>query len=244
MHVQRRSTARYQVLAGGFLIGALMLGSPSIASATVIALQPNGAAGKDAEINSEFPDAATGLFETYLIVHWAGNARSIGLIEFDLSGIPSGSTISSATLSLFHHANSCLGCEYDVFQVITSWAEATVTFNTRPLLHPVPVASLVIGDSATQVFRSWDVTSLVSGWVSGAFTNDGMSIEEVPVMGSAAVYFASSDNPTAANWPTLTIDYTAAVAAVPEPGTLALFGISLLGLAAFRRRRKLERAPE
>jgi len=232
MHLTGRSAITACVLSGALALGT----SPALAA--TITLQPDDTVGKDAEIsdgaNADFNGGA--LFD--LILNWNGNLRSIGLIEFDLSAIPTGSTINSATLSLFHSDNTQFSdVTYNAFRVTSAWAEGTVTFNTAPAFDPVAVSSLTFS-GASRVFRDWSVTSVVQGWVSGAFANNGLWIEEIPAAGTGTAFFASSDNLTEDWWPRLTIDFEPAQTAVPEPASLLLFGTGAAGLVLLRRRRR------
>lgn len=213
-------------LAMALIVSALSFSS---ANAAVVTLQPDN--GKDAEIVNGFYQDSNFGNSSELIANWVGNQRSIGLIEFDLTSVPAGS-VTSATLSLMHSGNSNFGSRYDVFRITSAWDEATVTFNTAPTIDPVAVASLVITDNLVGVYRNWDVTETVAGWLSGAYENYGFWIEEVPIQGTATAYFVSSDGSSSSD-PKLTID----VASVPEPTALGLLGLSFLGLAAARRRR-------
>ena len=124
-----------------------------------------------------------------MIVNWSDNYRSIGLIQFDLSALPAGAMVSSATLSLFHGSNGNNGSQYDIFRVTSAWDESTVTFDTAPTFDPTAVSSLIIADNNYGLFRDWDITSLLLGWTDASFANYGMWIEEVPVQGSATAYF-------------------------------------------------------
>jgi len=207
----------------------LMLSSSS-ALATIMELQPGLIEAKDAQIVNDNGTKANSNYQSpYLITNWTNNYRSIGLIQFDLGDIPNDVEIVSASLSLFHHSNSSLNSQYDLFRVTSDWDELGVTFNTAPTHEAIASASMVISDISTRVFRSWDITSLVSGWISGAFENYGMWIEEAPIQGSATAQFFSSDNGPfghSSQRPKLTIEY----ATVPEPNTLLLFMACFLGL--------------
>lgn len=207
--------------------------------AGLVTLNPGPTDGKDAALTSGTPWLNVG-DNTSFILNWGGDFRSIGLIEFDLSAVPSGSTINSAVLSLFHSANSNLGSQYDVFRVTSPWSEATVTFDTAPSFDPTPVGSLTIADASVSVYRDWDVTSLIQGWANGAFANDGMWIEEIPVAGSATAYFDSSDS-IPGQRPILTIDFMSPASATPEPAAFALFAMGGLGLIFVQRRRARSR---
>ena len=206
----------------------VMVCSPALAEVTV--LQPGPAAGKDAQIGDG--DVANSNHETDedLVINWGGNNRSIGLLQFDLGAVPSSATVSSATLTLYHSANFNVGKRYDVFRTTSAWDEATVTFNTGPTFDPVEFSSLVIADDVEDVFRTWDVTALVAGWVNGSFSNHGMWIEEVPIAGEGNAYFLSSDAAEEFR-PSLTVEWI-----IPEPSAFAIATASLIGLSAMRRR--------
>ena len=205
------------------------------AVAASLVLQP-GTIGKDAQIANEghADDNLGDSVDLISNVEGGGSAyRSIGLIEFDLSSIPNNADITSATLSIYHENNNNLGSRYDVFRTTSAWDEATVTFNTAPTFDLIAVDTLIIPDSVFGVFRDWDVTSLVSSWLNGTYSNYGMWIEEIPVQGSAHAWFSSSDQ-LAPYRPKLSVEYSI----VPIPTALVLFGSGLIGLVGMARHKK------
>ncbi|GAG36202.1 unnamed protein product, partial [marine sediment metagenome] len=102
-------------------------------------------------------------------------ARS--LIQFDVSTIPFGTTISNASLRVF------LVYSWDfpstsrtitTYRPNSTWSESIVTWNN----HPSPVESY---GSASVTHLSWgwysfDVTNLVQGWVNNSIPNYGIML--------------------------------------------------------------------
>lgn len=206
------------------------------ANATILTLQPDGASGIDAQIADGVYSSNNFADDGNLIINWIDNNRSIGLIQYDLSQIPDGSSVDSAILDLYHTNNISNGTTYDIFRITSAWDENSVTFNTSPSIDPIAVSSLTIFDNDTFVHRTWDITTLVDDWVNGTYMNYGMWIEEIPISGDGVAYFASSDwnvgYSAGEERPKLTVDYQP----VPEPSTFILFGAGLAGLVAWRRK--------
>ncbi len=221
----------------GLLLGAgVFLLSVVAWSEEASAILLVSSADQDAEITDAYSFDATNFGSgQYLVENWGDNGRSIGLVQFDLSGLPGGATINSATLGLYHWTNDNFGQDYDVFRVTSSWAEMTVTYNTAPTFDPTAVSSLTIPDSLAGLYRYWDVTALAAAWASGALSNYGMWVEEIPIQGIGTAYFNSreADGPV----PMLTIDYSVGGVLIPEPSTILLLGAGLVGLGLWGRKR-------
>src|SRR6187549_2651072 len=87
---------------------AVLLAFLSGQAQTTLTLQPNASTGKDAELFSCIPCGYStrnfGSIAENCAIAWTKNGadhKIRSLIQFDLSSIPAGSTIMSATLSLF-----------------------------------------------------------------------------------------------------------------------------------------------
>jgi hypothetical protein len=109
-----------------------------------------------------------------------------GLIKFDLSAIPPGTSISSANLQVFY-----IGY-YDYVnysRVITSyrissdWTEMGVTWNNQPSFAESYGSVSIIANSSWR-YVNLDVTTLVQAWVSGIYPNYGIMLRGPEASGS------------------------------------------------------------
>lgn len=94
------------------------------------------------------------------LVVWANypvfGARSY--VKFDLSGIPTGETVTFARLNFFQFLGGGYASGVDVFHVADdTWSEGTITWNNQPVL--VPEAADLIAQDPT-------LTGYARGWVS------------------------------------------------------------------------------
>jgi hypothetical protein len=134
----------------------------------------------------------------YTFFHVGTNALSIrrGLLQFDLSSLPHGARILSATLSVYETDTLRGSGVVGVHRVTTPWTEGSgvntctgdgATWLTTGLgadwLAPggdiagPELASVVKQAGDTPGWDTFSVTSLVRGWVSGAYPNDGLMLK-------------------------------------------------------------------
>jgi hypothetical protein len=114
----------------------------------------------------------------YMQVGYAGGVQSRrSLVQFDLSGIPSGTPIGQAKLWLYvYHSYDPAGTPRTIaaYRVTSTWIEESVTWNTKPgfggLYGLASIPHNVDG------WYSVDVTNLVCEWVNGQYTNYGVWI--------------------------------------------------------------------
>ena len=143
------------------------------------------------------------------------------LIRFDLSGIPAGATINSATLSLAEGPNPYnLGDLFELSAITESWDEATVSGDTAPGTDAAVIAV------ASDPNPSIGVTFLIDDWVNGGVGNFGLQIQNTGFNDSGN--FVSSEGAVAA--PSLVVEY------VPEPSTIAMILAGGAALGRLRRR--------
>ena len=117
-----------------------------------------------------------------------GDSR--GLFKFDLSAIPAGATINSATVSIYVNFNafspvSSRLTSVSLYQVTADWTETGVTYDTKPAWGAVSVTSMSIpagtGSGGNIPFNGYingNITSLVQGWLNGTATNFGLATSD------------------------------------------------------------------
>jgi hypothetical protein len=179
------------------------------------------------------------------------------LINFNLSSVPAGVTLDSATLTLYATppnwgGNNTPGKPMEIYRVTSAWAEDQVTWNSRltGINWTAPGGDYVgtTGDKDVSPYATdsskplanapvqWDITSLVSWWRDNPSENFGLMLLSYPGNG---LVFWSSEYGTAALRPELEIQYSVppAGATAPEPLTMAGLGLGLVGLVRYVRKR-------
>ncbi|MBP7144540.1 MAG: DUF3344 domain-containing protein [Methanoculleus sp.] len=139
------------------------------------------------------------------------SARYNGLIHFDLSSIPEGSTIESATLYGYMYQKSG-NKEVSVYRVTGEWTESGVTWNTRPSNDTQPTS--VILPSSAMSWVSWNVTQDVQAYAEGT-PNYGwlLTYGESATATNLGVYLRSREYSSSAQRPYLNITYSTGSAA-------------------------------
>ncbi|MCX7671674.1 MAG: DNRLRE domain-containing protein, partial [Anaerolineae bacterium] len=210
---------------------AMAAAAPQAGGACVV-LQPGPTTGYDAYIKKEKPDERRGT-DPELRVKGEANKLKRALLRFDLSSLPSDAIISSATLSLFVKAASGGALTINARRVTQSWNETEVTWKARDkaagLLwttqggdYDATVAASTVVDDTKNVWRSWNITSLVSGWVSAPATNYGLILEASS--SNAEKVFKSSDDGTTSQRPKLEVCFSAGLTLTPNNSGEGLAG--------------------
>src|SRR2546430_6718290 len=169
------------------------------------------------------------------------------VMKFDLASVPTGSTVSSAKLSLYltesdatadptytvtahriinRNPNPARATGY-TYDGVNAWTANACCRRHIPLAQgdisaPVDTRSI----DKTAGFKQWDVTSIVQGWLNAPSTNFGLLLNSDPSkLRDRYRYFSSSEDPVASHRPYLTIAYTTPdTAPGPPPGPEAQVG--------------------
>lgn len=228
---------------GVFLVSCLIM-TPQTVKATVTIIQPSSA---DASLLLQYPDLNFGAVAFLYVMSGPGIDVRHGLVKFDLSSIPSGSTIKTAFLKLryYYKEGDPEGRTYTAYRVTKNWVEMQATWNSYETGSPWANAG---GDFSTDgassstvpsdpAWMTWEVTSIVKTWIEGGQPNYGFLIRdpnEDQQTEDAGVYFL--DNKYGGGAPILEIDWSTppvggVIAQVDKLAVLTPY-IALAGLIA------------
>ena len=175
----------------------------ALASLTSVMAQapPSG----DTFVNSSSPAYNFGFLNSLAVT-----PENTSYVQFNLSGVPAGASVSKATLRLYVDLVTSKG-SFDVYQVTTKWDENKVTYNTRPTRLDSPATSGPTSITAANCnqFLLIDITTLVQGWVKGTIPNYGVAL--ALTSGTGSFFFDAKESLLTANGPELEITLTGAV---------------------------------
>jgi hypothetical protein len=176
------------------VLGALLVAAP--AAAATYTLAPS----QDTDVRQNGGGVSNCGACTQLSVrnHSTGEYRP--LYQFDLTGVPAGARVVSATLRLWVTGaeNSSVG----VYRVTQSWSEGTLTWaNSGGVAHdPTAIASFT--PAATGRYYDINIASLVALWRAGT-TNNGLILKIGG--GNTLATFTSKEWATSSQRPQLVI---------------------------------------
>jgi len=130
----------------------------------------------DTYVNINAPNTNYGEIDYMLIRtdYWGGQID--GLVKFDVSSIPIGSTIVSAKLNLYYYGwagSNPNDREIKLYTMIHDWDEDNITWNTCGRDNPYYIYTTVPSSFS---WMTWDVTSNVQDFVDGTKANYGWKV--------------------------------------------------------------------
>ena len=130
------------------------------------------------------------------------------LIAFDVSSIPAGSTVTSASLTLCLSANpgaESQGRTEELRLVTSSWVETAVVWNDQPTVSASVTDTITV--PATAQSGTFTVTADVQSWVDGTANNGWRLGDETEGTSTGDVKFRSRENATTDGRPKVKVIY-------------------------------------
>jgi len=201
---------------------AVLLTCLTVVAQKTLTLQPNGVKGKDAVVFSCVPcgynNKNFGTIAENSAVAWTKNGADYkvrSIMAFDLSTIPAGSTVISATLSLYGAAGSEDGNHFGFFgsnkawiqRVTAPWDENTVTWDHQPSTTTTNSVTLPGSTSGTQNYANINVKMLVQDMLNDPAHSFGFMLKLQNESVYKKLVFASSDHSNASIRPKLIVVY-------------------------------------
>ena len=168
------------------------------------------------------------------------NPKNHDLVRFDLSGIPSNATVTSADLRLVKVGGANSSRNVSFHRITSNWTEgtggcggsnggvaswlnrlaATPWTTAGGDCDPAPAATIAV---STDAAYTWSITALAESWVNGTNPNFGILGRFTTENLNSEIDFASRENNTLGNRPTLAVAYTVPVcSAIPNRAPMAM----------------------
>ncbi|MGM0647993.1 MAG: DNRLRE domain-containing protein, partial [Bacteroidota bacterium] len=183
-------------------------------------LQPGPANGKDAHLSKTNPAMNIGNSPDFMALAWTSGSNSNegqGIIEFDLTSIPSTAFVKNARLSLYQNTTTSSGNgghsmsngvnDAILARVTQPWSENSVSWNNQPATDEHQNVYLPQSNSSTEDYLDIDVSCFVRDWVLNPTSNHGLMMRLLNDSANKALIFASSDHPDPAKRPKLVVEY-------------------------------------
>ncbi|MFN8535244.1 MAG: DNRLRE domain-containing protein [Dehalococcoidia bacterium] len=153
-----------------FLLALILPTEWKAVRAAPLGLTLSGTAIADSYVRSGAPTTTHGSAAT-MLVGFDGEETRRALVRFDLSIIGSDAVVEGAALSLYlASATGPASLAISATTTLSAWSESTVSWASQPPHGPPSAVTTV--PTATGWY-TWDVRSIVQGWVSGFAPNEG-----------------------------------------------------------------------
>ncbi len=148
-----------------------------------------------------------------------------GLMAFDLSSIPVGSTIISAKLNLHAYTDftvaalqngHCGNNQSKLSRITSNWNETTVTWNSQPTVSNVNEILLNQSNATNQDYLNVNVSNLVQDMVNNPTTSFGFRLALVDEVVTSSLAFCSKEYPDPSKHPSLVVEYRLPASSLSE----------------------------
>ncbi|MHC4619526.1 MAG: DUF7901 domain-containing protein, partial [Planctomycetota bacterium] len=152
--------------------------------------------------------------KAHVIVRRGGTGYELdALLKFDISSIPAGVTVDSATVGLYYwHWNDAdpVGRSLRMHRITSDWNEPNTTWSSRPSYDPNVTSSSTV--PASYDWMEWDVSADVQDFVNKTYPNYGWWIRDPSGGMFPMIYLRSKDYSDANYHPYLEVKYGPAAA--------------------------------
>lgn len=189
--------------------------NPTLPQKTIV-LQP-GSTGIDSYTTCEFGNFGTnyGNASTIEVSNWYKYFRTAerGYMNFDLSALPDETPIISANLRLYVDTTNKLNANANLPNVLyfrrntQSWNEQTISWNTAPDSTIFQQTVVPCSTITSKSYFNANIAPLVRHWMSNPSEKFGLLLQLEEFNQLTWLRIFSSDHPTAAYRPKLTISY-------------------------------------
>jgi hypothetical protein len=128
-------------------------------------------------------------------------AKEITYIQFNLASVPTGASISQATLKLYVNTVTTAGA-FELYAVNGTWTESALTYSIAPALGSVIDSNVPITTADKNQYILIPMTSTVQGWLTTPSSNNGIALVAV---GSFNATFDSKETTTTSHPPELDV---------------------------------------
>src|SRR5580700_6964579 len=130
-------------------------------------------------------------------------ASQITYIQFNLASIPSGASVSQATLKLYVSSVTKAG-SFNVDYINAAWSEGTIDSSNAPPLGAAIASNVSVTTADKNQYILVNVTSAVQAWLNGSETNNGIALV---ANGTFNATFDSKENTGTSHPPELDIAF-------------------------------------
>jgi hypothetical protein len=128
-------------------------------------------------------------------------AKETAYIQFNLASIPTGASVSQATLKLYVNGVTTAGA-FELYAVNGAWTESGLTYDLAPALGSVIDSNVAITTADKNQYILIPVTATVQDWLATPSSNYGVALVAV---GSFNATFDSKESTTTSHAPELDI---------------------------------------
>lgn len=184
-----------------------MLGMSTKVQATTVEITPT----KDSFFDPNYPSSQGST--DYLLVEKQDDKYGRAYVQFSLSDIPSGSTITEAKLRLYlKEYGESSACVLSVARASEAWRESESYSSSANQAGNTDLTVAVDVTNPSSV--DWTITSLVNSWYNGSYENNGFVIS---TNNTCKRSFYSREYSNTGSVPRLLVTYNPAATPTPTP---------------------------